>query len=107
MYRYTLHVPLVLNDGEPVRPEYIEGVGRALADMFEGFTRVDGVGGWDGDRLYIEPVALFHVDTDNGEAEHLLRDYAGFLASALAQECIYLTVQPITTRLIAPARSEV
>jgi hypothetical protein len=107
MYRYTLHVPLVMNDGRAVPPDSLDGVARALVGMFGGFTRVDGFGGWDGaNALYLEPVALFHVDSDHPEAENLLAGYAGTLAAALAQECVYLTVQPITTRLIQPTTEE-
>jgi hypothetical protein len=103
MYRYTLTVPTHDNNGAPFDQALLDGVDRLLSQTYDGFTRVDATGAWDGGfRMYSEPVRVYSIDASE-HALDSLRNYALFLAQALSQECIYLTRQPIETWLLAPA----
>ena len=109
MTRYTLHVPKREN-GWPHKPFSalrFELVEDELVEIAGGFTTVDGFGGWDGDGLsYREPVRLYHIDTDDPEAERRLLSLAERVARQFKQEAVYLTRQEIQTYLVT-AREEI
>ena len=107
MNRYTLHVPLVLNDGAPTPRAALRGIEDRLVDRFGGFTATTGTGGWKGaDRAYVEPVQLYHVDTDRYGVWDELRELAQTIATQLGQEAVYITRQTIFAAMIAPAVAE-
>jgi hypothetical protein len=106
MTRYTLHVPLYLNDGTAVGDAYLESIEKALARRYGGYTRVESMGAWIGpdDALYREPMILLHVDADEEQVgwktSDDLRGLAQLIAEALDQEAVYLTEQPIVTHFV-------
>ena len=104
MTRYTLHVPLVLNDGTPTPEQELADVEAYLLDIAGGFTATDGIGGWRGDdgTVYREPVRLYLVDTADDIA-YLLRQAAASVALNLDQEAVYVTAAPIQTTLVTAA----
>lgn len=102
MTRFTLHLPLYLNDGTPVGDDYIATVEDAILRRAGAFTRVEAIGAWraaDG-TVYREPVALFHIDSDSIEAGKALHDLAEAVQHGLAQDAVYLTQQPIAASLV-------
>lgn len=101
MTRYTLHVPLILNDGAPTPEDTLADVESDLLDLAGGFTATDGVGGWRGDgTVYREPVRLYHIDTSDPDAPELLANLGRAVARWIGQEAVYLTAQPIGTELL-------
>lgn len=109
MTRYTLHVPLLLNDGTPTPDWALSYVERELIRAGGGFTYTDGVGGWRSDSgvLYHEPIRLYFLDYAGDMREQLdtarhLRDVAADVAQTLRQEAVYLTRQDVATELVTP-----
>lgn len=107
MVRYTLHVPLALNDGTPIPDEEIHGVEKRLLTLAGGFTRTEGLGGWLGEdgTIYREPMALFHVDDRGQNFGASMVDLARLVATAFQQEAVYLTTAPLAADLIRPVVS--
>jgi len=105
MTRYTLHVPLFLNDGAPTEEAALERVEIALANIAGGWTATDGLGGWlsaDG-AYYREPVRLYAIDTDAPNyALPQLHRLADWLAIELQQQAVYLTWSEIGAQLVSP-----
>lgn len=92
MTRWTLTVPLTLNDGTPTAAEYIADIEEDIADIAGGFTATPGEGAWrspDGD-WYREPVTVYTFDVSHiadGEVRRLAAD----IAQLLDQEAVYVT----------------
>lgn len=107
MNRYTLHIPLYLNDGTPTPEPELRLIENAVISLAGGFTATDGIGAWRGDaETYREPMRLLAVDTADDIGPELLR-IAERAAVRLDQEAVYVTRQEIETYLIAPARKEI
>ena len=102
MTRYTLHVPLQLNDGAPVDADTLATIESDLLDLAGGFTATEGIGAWrgNGGHVYREPVRLYHVDTAEPDAPELLAALASSVARWLDQEAVYLTAAPLATQLL-------
>lgn len=105
MTRYTLHVPLVLNDGTSTPEDVLGSTELELLQLAGGFTATDGYGGWigDGGTIYREPVRLYAVDAEGIEPE--LLQLADRIADRLDQEAVYLTRSPIAVQLVSPIRA--
>ena len=102
MTRYTLTVPVCLNDGTRVPNRWTVKLERDMADIMGGFTRADGMGGWkspDGS-LVLEPVHLYAVDSDDPFAPTLMEGFAHRVKSELEQQCVYLTRQNLYVTLV-------
>lgn len=103
--RWTLTVPLTLNDGTPTPAEDIAGIEHALLDIADGFTATPGEGVWRSDEtgeLYREPVTVYTFDVGylaDGDVRRLAAD----IARLLRQEAVYVTRQDVSTYLVAPA----
>jgi hypothetical protein len=95
--RYTVHVPLVWNDGYDVPDAYIATVEDAIATRFGGFTRIEAMGAWGEQR---EPMALYFIDSDDVNAGRDLIEMAAAIAFGLDQEAVYVTKQPIEVTLV-------
>lgn len=104
MTRYTLHVPLMLNDGTPTDESELATIEGHLLSLVGGFTTTDGIGAWRADdgTTYREPVRLYVADTD-ADVLPELRQLAERAARRLAQEAVYLTAAPIRAELIVPS----
>lgn len=103
MTRYTLTVPLQLNDGTPTPDEELARIADELLDIAGGFTATDGTGTWRGDdRIYVEPVRVFTIDlADPADlARPWLHSVAAEVAHRLDQEAVYVTEQAIDTALV-------
>lgn len=108
MIRYTLTVPVYLNDGTRVPNRWTVKLERDIADIMGGFTRLDGFGGWlgagvtrEGNRkLYREPISVYQVDSGDPFAPTLMEGFAHRVKSELEQECVYLTRQDISVTLV-------
>lgn len=102
MTRFTLHVPITLNDGREVAREVFDELEHRLLGTVGGFTKSRGIGGWRGEEQdYREHVDLYHVDTDDSSSTRgVLVRLAQWLASTLEQEAVYLTAQEIVTELV-------
>lgn len=103
MTRYTLHLPLVLNDGTPMDDAIHDYARDQLHQLSTGWTEIVATGHWtlDNGDAVDEPVRLFIIDLPETE------DYVGKLSSIghmlklLAdQEAVYLTAEPIRTYYI-------
>lgn len=106
--RWTLTVPLTLNDGTPVYAGDITAIESRLGDIAGGFTSADAVGAWRGeDQWYREPVRVYTFDVGyiaDGDVRRLAADIARWLD----QEAVYATRQDIVTFLVtAPEREAV
>lgn len=103
MTRYTLHIPELLNDGSPVRPDQLAAIESQLLDTVGGFTQTIARGAWRGDgQTYIEPMRLYLLDTDDSpRTSRTLQRIAQEIAHELDQEAVYLTRQTIETFLVA------
>lgn len=100
MTRFTLHVPELYNDGREIPADTFDAIESGIVSIAEGFTMTRGVGAW---RTYREPVRLYAIDTDAGDAAERLAAFAELIASELEQEAVYLTAQPLTVQLVTPA----
>ena len=95
MTRYTLHVPLKLNDGTPTPDAELAYIERQLVGLVGGFTATDGVGAWEsGEVIYHEPVRLYSTDSEDDIAADL-RGFARGIGKRLDQEAVYVTAQTI------------
>lgn len=102
--RFTLTIPTVTNWGTDA-PEYPDRARLALHHAgFAGWTEHEGSGVWtnDDEHQYAEPVVVFVIDAAPEHWE-TLTDVAAALADLCAQECVYLTEQPLARRAYVPA----
>lgn len=99
--RFTLHVPLALNDGSPADPSVLDDVESAILAAAGGFTLTTAVGAWQGEdgTVYREPIRLYLVDGD-ASVYGVLVQAAEVIRAAFEQEAVYLTRQVITPRLV-------
>lgn len=103
--RFTLHVPIRDNDGQPFGPEVFQGIESRLLDIGGGgFSAWQGGGVWrnpDTGQVFAEPVVFYAIDAVEPEyVAEPLRDLASFLADALQQDAVYLTRQDIAAQLV-------
>lgn len=107
MTRYTLHVPLQLNDGSDTPAFELHEIEKSLLHLVGGFTATDGAGSWldDEGQLYREPVRLYATDTDADIRPELL-GLAQSIAARLGQLAVYVTAQDVTTWLVEPEHAE-
>ena len=107
MTRFTLHVPLNLNDGSATPAEHIAHVEDTILATAGGYTATDAVGAWRDElgRVYRDSIRLYTVDTSDPETvSAALTVLAEYLALELEQEAIYATWQPLAAALVtAPA----
>lgn len=97
--RWTITVPLTLNDGTETPAWELHLAEVAILDIAGGFTATDGEGTWldDDGQLYREPVRLFTFDVSHIADVEVLQ-LAQRLATRLDQEAVYVTRQEITER---------
>lgn len=98
MYRYTLTVPTIDNDGRPLT-EVHENVRLSLERRFPGFTAHDGTGYWGGEHAGHEPVTVYVIDAGADDLDHL-RAIARYVKYVGQQDAVYLTRQTIDTWLV-------
>lgn len=101
-YRVTLHVPVALNDGTRLTDDQWSGIESTLLDYFGACdVQMGGYGLWrDKGVTYRDVKRLFSVDVPHENDAHIIRHYADQLRVALAQECVYVTIHPITAYLV-------
>lgn len=103
MTRFTLTVPLTLNDGAASPAEVFEYVETQLGRHAGGYSFTDSVGCWrspDG-VTYREPIRVFTID-----GHETLHSVLTFLAEEIAfqldQEAVYVTAALVEARLVRP-----
>lgn len=99
MTRYSLHAPVVDNDGAPLDTLH-DRLRAQLGEHFPGFTELHGEGYWGGDHAGREPVTVYVVDTDEPAAPEVLRNLALTIKRDARQDAVYLTAQPISVTLV-------
>jgi hypothetical protein len=103
--RYTLTLPLALNDGAPVDATTLATIEGDLLDVAGGFTATDSIGAWrapDG-AVYREPVRVYTLDVpDTRDAAERIRGIADIAAIAFDQEAIYVTRADVAPELVTP-----
>lgn len=101
-YRATLHVPKFLNNGTPVEESFVVALEDTLVARFGAFTRTGCTGVWKSDdgTVYTDKQCLYHIDVCHENDIHGLRYVADEVREQLAQECVYVTVQQISTYLV-------
>lgn len=101
MHRFTITLPTQYNDGRPIPREtrgYFENL---MLGAFGGFTATESLGAWveydedeDAPRVYVEPVTVYTLDSDEDETAERDR-LAEYAARDLGQSAIYVThVEP-------------
>ncbi len=102
MLRYTLTLPTHDNAARDLTAAHTHVRSRLLRD-FDGFTAHAARGYWRGadDMRYAENVVVYTVDApDTSESYAKLHALAQALKVSCGQEAIYLTRQPVETRLV-------
>lgn len=93
MTRWTVTVPVTLNDGSPVEESDRYWIESRIADIAGGFTATAGEGAWrspDTGIWYREPVTVFTFDVPHF-ADVAVRNLAADIAQRLDQEAVYVT----------------
>lgn len=103
--RFTLTLPLAMNDGSPVDPVALATLEDDILGIAGGFTATDSVGAWrapDG-TVYREPVRVYTLDVpDTRDAAERIRGIADVAAIAFEQEAVYVTRAEVVPTLISP-----
>ena len=92
MQEARIILPLSDNDGEALETVH-DSLTEKLADIFGGFTRHNGIGGWRSPNgaMYREAVALYDVACEPSlDNLFKLRQLAQWLKGAARQQAIYL-----------------
>ena len=89
MKRYRLYT----EDG----PHYRPAVKRIVAQSFESFTLIEGVGLWQGTE---EPCLIIEIITDAADADSLVRNLAGNICRTNNQSAILVTTDLVESILI-------
>jgi hypothetical protein len=91
---YELYVPLTYNDGTPVEPRKIEGIGEALLEQFGGLTYFPqrNEGRWKmGDVVFRDTIVIFRVLAEKaGPARRFFKQLKEELKRDLQQEEILI-----------------
>ena len=101
MREYELYVPVNYNDGSPVEPEKIKGIGERLLQQFGGLTffpqRNEGI--WRmGSVTFRDEVVIFRVLTDQvRSARRFFRQFKEELKRELGQEEIIIIERDVET----------
>lgn len=96
MKRWILHVPTEDNDGNELADLSLT-VEAVLDEAGYGFTRTNGLGGWQG---YRDGMYLYAIDTDDEGAQMRLEALARYVLETANQEAVYLTSQDIDVHMI-------
>lgn len=100
-YRFTLHIPLNDNEGNPFDSLTLGRIESSLLTSFGAFTVVDAHGVWqDGNVTYLDVQRLYHIDVSDDSFGFRLRELAAEIRNTLGQECVYVTRQTIDTWLV-------
>lgn len=103
LHRYTLHVPLNMNDGTP-RPDVHEDVRADILAMgVDAWHEQDANGSWRGDTF--EPERLYVIDSAHRTAggidiAYALDIIAQNVKATMEQDAVYVTRQGIHTKLV-------
>ena len=101
MKEYELYVPLTYNDGSPIEPEKIEGIGEQMLKQFGGVTFFPqpNEGLWRvGPVTFRDQVVIFRVLTENvREARGFFRALKENLKKELRQEEILIVEKDAET----------
>ena len=103
--RYTVTVPLALNDGTPLDAVTLDTLERELLDIGGGFTATDAQGAWRADdgTIYRDPVRVYALDIpDTPHNRAAIMRFADAVAIAADQLAVYVTESPIVTHLVTP-----
>lgn len=101
-YSVCIHVPTIDNLGGTFGVDTFNAIEDYLLRVFGAFDVAVSNGVWKSDtgRVYRDPKHKYTVDVNTAQDCHVLREYAETLRDTLNQECVYVTVSPITTYLV-------
>jgi hypothetical protein len=77
MVKVMIQIPLLHNDGTPVKEDIPKGLREILINEYGGYTKLPGIyeGGWKGDdgKTYLDSSYRYEVAVDEAKVEQIKR----------------------------------